>query len=201
VLCSSDFPAPDYTARMPTWWFIRHGESLAQIKQWSGADADTPLSALGERQAGALAEAVALLPVQRVLVSPYLRARETARRAAARLTHTHEVVHDLRERFAGDEYLRRYHEPEVNRNLATWDFRPPGGESVLDAATRGIRCLASLDDGRNTIIFAHGRILAGVLTVLDQLDPAAGVYPLDNCVPAARELATGSWGEILKKLA
>jgi broad specificity phosphatase PhoE len=186
---------------MPTWWFVRHGQSLAQLAQWSGPDHDTPLSPLGEKQASELAPMVASLPIERVLVSPYLRARQTAERAAASLAHKHEVIHDLRERFAGEEYLRRYFEPDVNRNLATWDFRPPGGESVLDAATRGIRCLAGLEDGRNTIIFAHGRILAGVLTVLDQLDPSGGVYPLDNCIPATRVVGTGTWGEILRKLA
>lgn len=186
---------------MPIWWFVRHGESLAQIEQWSGPDHEVPLSPRGEQQAADLAPKLIGLPIERVLVSPYLRARQTAERAAASLGHQHQIVHDLRERVMGDEYRRRYYEPEVNRNLATWDFRPPGGESVLDAATRGIRCLAALDDGRNTIIFGHGRILAGMLTLIDQLDPKAGVYPLDNCVPAARELTVGTWGEVLRKLA
>jgi broad specificity phosphatase PhoE len=186
---------------MPTWWFVRHGESLAQIRQWPGVDHETPLSPLGEQQACKLAPKLAGLPIRRVLVSPYLRARETARHAAGALPHEHEIVHDLRERYAGEDFRARYFEPEVNRSLAIWDFRPPGGESVLDAAARGIRCLASIEDNRNTIIFAHGRILAGMLTLLDALDPSAGVYPLENCVPAERELAEGTWRELAAKLA
>ncbi len=186
---------------MPTWWFVRHGESLAQIKQWPGLDADTPLSPLGEKQACDLASKIADLPIQRVLVSPYLRARETARHASARVKIEHEIVHDLRERFAGEDFRARYFEPEVNRSLAVWDFRPPGGESVLDAALRGIRCLAEIEDQRNTIVFAHGRILAGVLTILDALDPSAGVYPLENCVPTLRDLPAGTWRELASRLA
>ncbi|MBK8205883.1 MAG: histidine phosphatase family protein [Planctomycetes bacterium] len=182
---------------MATWWFVRHGESLAQLNQWSGHDQETPLSPLGEQQADSLAEPVATLPIQRVLVSPYLRARQTATRATRLLDHPHQQVHDLRERLMGDEYRLRYHGPEINRNLATWDFRPPGGESVLDAATRAVRCLASLENGDNTIIFAHGRILAGVLTLLDELDPAAGVYPVDNCVLVERTIDQGRWVELL----
>ncbi|MBZ0137488.1 MAG: histidine phosphatase family protein [Planctomycetes bacterium] len=69
---------------MPTWWFVRHGESLAQLEQWPGPDPETPLSALGERQADGLASKLKDLPIQRILVSPYLRARQTAERAMAK---------------------------------------------------------------------------------------------------------------------
>jgi broad specificity phosphatase PhoE len=198
---------------MPIWWFVRHGESQAQTGHWTGPDHETPLSPLGEQQADALSPSLPHLPIQRVLVSPYLRARQTAERALAvpekgpgtsaslRSPTPFQIVHDLRERFMGDEYRLRYHEPEVNRNLAIWDFRPPGGESVLDAAGRAIRCLANLDTGENTIIFAHGRILAGVLTILDGADPSAGVYPIDNCAPVMREVEAGHWGVLARGLA
>ena len=186
---------------MPTWWFVRHGQSLAQLEQWDGPDHETPLSPLGEQQADELAPSLADLPIQRVLVSPYLRARQTAERAARLLQHEHVTIEDLRERWMGDEYRKRYFEPQVNRELATWNFRPPGGESILDSAKRAITALSQLDDSQNTIIFAHGRILAGVLTLLDQTDPASGVLPLDNCVAITRELPTGSWQTLLEGLA
>ena len=185
---------------MPTWWFVRHGESQAQTGEWDGPDHETPLSRLGEQQADSLAPTVAALPVQRVLVSPYLRARQTAERAARLLSHEHQVVHDLRERVMGDEYRRRYYEPEVSIKLATWDFTPPNGESIVAAAGRAIRALAALDGPHNTIIFAHGRILAGVLTLLDGADPSTGVEPIANCVPVIRELPVGSWASLAEKL-
>lgn len=219
---------------MPTWWFVRHGESLAQLNQWTGPDADTPLSPLGERQAVELAPQVAELPIQRVLVSPFLRARQTAERAMAQrglaplavpdpfspstspplkgsgtsaslrsqtpLSQTPFLtVADLRERHSGD-WLRFPQDEAMKRKLATWDFVPPGGESIQQAARRGLRALAELDSNHNTIIFAHGRILAGVLAVLDGADLRQPIHALPNCVALARQVAQGVWRELAESL-
>jgi probable phosphoglycerate mutase len=210
---------------MPTWWFVRHGESLAQLNQWTGPDADTPLSPLGERQAVELAPQVAELPIQRVLVSPFLRARKTAELALAkwgqaplavpdpfapsekgsgtsaslRSQTPFLTVADLRERHSGD-WLRFPQDEAMKRQLATWDFVPPGGESIQQAALRGLRALADLDGTHNTIIFAHGRILAGVLAVLDGADLGRPIYALPNCVALARQVAQGVWRELAESL-
>lgn len=220
---------------MPTWWFVRHGESLAQLNQWTGPDADTPLSPLGERQAAELAPQVAELPIQRVLVSPFLRARQTAERAMAnrglaplavpdpfapsdpfgpsasapgkgsgtsaslRSQTPFLTVADLRERHSGD-WLRFPQDEAMKRKLATWDFVPPGGESIQQAARRGLRALAELDGDHNTIIFAHGRILAGVLAVLDGADLRQPIHALPNCVALARQVAQGVWRELAESL-
>lgn len=192
---------------MPTWWFVRHGESLAQLNQWTGPDADTPLSPLGERQAAELAPSIAELPIERVLVSPFLRARQTAERAMAQRGLAPLavpdpfalVINDLRERHSGD-WLRFPQDEAMKRKLATWDFVPPGGESIQQAARRGLRALAELDGDHNTIIFAHGRILAGVLAVLDGADLSRPIYALPNCVALAREVARGVWRELAENL-
>ncbi|MCB9932410.1 MAG: histidine phosphatase family protein [Planctomycetes bacterium] len=229
---------------MPTWWFVRHGESLAQINQWTGPDPDTPLSPLGEQQAHELAPQVAELPIQRVLVSPFLRARQTAERAMASWGQAQRgqaplavpdpfapsasapgkgsgtsaslrsqtplsqtplsqppflTVADLRERHSGD-WLRFPQDEAIKRQLATWDFVPPGGESIQQAALRGLRALAELDGDHNTIIFAHGRILAGVLAVLDGADLGQPIHALPNCVALAREVTRGGWRELAERM-
>lgn len=192
---------------MPTWWFVRHGESLAQLNQWTGPDADTPLSPLGERQAAELAPSIAELPIERVLVSPFLRARQTAERAMANRglvplavpDPISLVINDLRERHSGD-WLRFPQDEAMKRKLATWDFVPPGGESIQQAARRGLRALAELDSNHNTIIFAHGRILAGVLAVLDGADLRQPIHALPNCVALARQVAQGVWRELAESL-
>lgn len=221
---------------MPTWWFVRHGESLAQLNQWTGPDADTPLSPLGERQAIKLAPSIAELPIERVLVSPFLRARQTAERAMAKWGQAQKglaplavpdpfapvvpqtpsgkgsgtsaslrsqtpflTVADLRERHSGD-WLRFPQDEAMKRQLATWDFVPPGGESIQQAAHRGLRALAELDGTHNTIIFAHGRVLAGVLAVLDGADLSRPIYALPNCVALARDVSPGAWRELAESL-
>ncbi|MDR0576811.1 MAG: histidine phosphatase family protein [Candidatus Accumulibacter sp.] len=59
-------------------YFVRHGQSQANAGAVTQAHADIPLTELGRRQAEALAP---LLPPDpaRVLCSPFLRARQTAR--------------------------------------------------------------------------------------------------------------------------
>jgi broad specificity phosphatase PhoE len=184
---------------MPTFWFVRHGESLAQLEQWDGPDHAVPLSPLGERQADALAEALAALPVERVLVSPFLRARQTAERAARLLEQEHEVVEDLRERFAGS-WITVRGSKLVDTKLALWEFQPPHGESILQAATRAIKALHELETEHNTAVFAHGRVLAGVLALLDELDLGEPIEALDNCVIYAREIQPGHWARLLESL-
>lgn len=80
-------------------WFVRHGESAANVARNAAyaaraeevdvaeRDADVPLSALGERQADALGRWWAARPAAErptvVLASPYERARRTAERVVA----------------------------------------------------------------------------------------------------------------------
>ena len=57
--------------------FVRHGESLANAGGLTMADATSPLSPLGVAQATTLADFLDAQP-SKVLVSKYLRARDTA---------------------------------------------------------------------------------------------------------------------------
>jgi broad specificity phosphatase PhoE len=63
--------------------FIRHGQSRANIGDWLGPFAEAPLTALGEQQAAALAATWPAAPAM-IVVSPYLRARQTAAPTMAR---------------------------------------------------------------------------------------------------------------------
>src|SRR3954470_19205590 len=82
----------------PNWpeylWIVRHGQSAGNVARdlayeagmsvidIAERDMDVPLSALGKRQSSALATWFAAMPVESrptaMMVSPYLRARQTA---------------------------------------------------------------------------------------------------------------------------
>jgi 2,3-bisphosphoglycerate-dependent phosphoglycerate mutase len=144
-------------------WLIRHGESTANIAaaeaEASGheeiavdhRDADVPLSALGRRQAQALAGEL----VSRggadvdddacVLVSPYRRARETAALAGLHAGVDRRAIDErLRDRELGvlDRLTRkgvraRYPDEEERRRwLGKYYHRPAGGESWADVMLR-----------------------------------------------------------------
>lgn len=173
---------------------------MAQSGQWDGGNAECPLSPLGFMQAQAIAEEVAALPVQRVLVSPYVRARQTADHGSRLIELPHRIVPELREREVGVNWKRWHNDPVMKPQLDAWEFRPPNGESIRDAALRCARALAEHESDHNTIVFAHGRILAGLLVALDEADTAGPIEALPNCVAMAREVAPGTWQKLVERL-
>ena len=178
---------------------VRHGESEGNVAaaeaHRAGAhvidvparDADVDLSDLGRRQAAALGGALRDLPSgerpEAVLVSPYLRARETARIVCeqAGLDLPTRVDERLRDRelgvldrltFAG--VAARWPE-EAERRAWQGKFyhRPAGGESWVDVVLRLRSCLADLD-GPSTpgrvLVVSHDVVIALLRYVCEGLD-------------------------------
>lgn len=58
-------------------YLVRHGESQANLERRHGT-AETPLTELGHQQASFIAERVSKLPVQKIISSTMIRARQTA---------------------------------------------------------------------------------------------------------------------------
>ena len=150
---------------------IRHGESEGNVAaaeaREAGAqqidvparDADVDLSPLGRRQARAVGAALGAMSVetrpQALVVSPYLRARETARIACAEagLSLPTRVDERLRDRELGvldrltfDGVSSRFpEEAERRRWQGKFYHRPAGGESWVDVALRLRTWIADLD--------------------------------------------------------
>jgi broad specificity phosphatase PhoE len=194
-------PARLWPARL---WIVRHGESAGNVARDAAMaaglaridlrvrDVDVPLSALGERQADALGRWFADLPEGgrpgTVLVSPYLRARETAARVHAqggtpvppaqfgadeRLREKEFGVLDLLTRLGIE---REYPEQARFRTLlGKFYHRPPGGESWCDVILR----LRSLLDtihlghgGERVLIVAHQVVVLCLRYLLEGMNEA-----------------------------
>lgn len=144
---------------------VRHGQSAGNVARDAAEaagqavipiaqrDADVPLSELGERQARALGRWFGALPPDQkptvVLVSPYVRARQTAKLALAEAGLDEGdlgflVDERLREKEFGvldcltplgiaDKYPDQ---AEFRRLLGKFYHRPPGGESWCDVILR-----------------------------------------------------------------
>ncbi|MET0416488.1 MAG: histidine phosphatase family protein [Actinoplanes sp.] len=179
---------------------VRHGQSLANVAfpaadaeglleaEVSGRDAEVPLTPLGEEQAEAVGGWLATLPPEElpqvVITSPYLRARETWRTAAAAsgLDLPEPVTDDrLVDRLMGDLELltraavaQRFPDEQARREAAgEHDYAPPGGESFADIA---VRLKAFLDDlnhdhaGKRVVVVAHNAVVLMMRAVIQQLD-------------------------------
>ena len=188
---------------MPNWIFVRHGESRANLDGVYSGHGDSPLTEHGRQQARRIAAHVARLRPRRAFCSDLSRAHDTARLilegSAIPLTATDR----LRERDVGTltwTAIADARRTEVGARLRTWRGRPPGGESVEDAALRGLTFLASVDDDLDTLVVAHGTLVRGVLAVADGLAPGElSEHRLRNCEVVTRQWAVGHWARSLRR--
>jgi broad specificity phosphatase PhoE len=178
---------------------VRHGQSTgnvaAEAAERSGAevidiaerDADVPLSGTGRGQAAALAAFFAGLPTGHrpdiAVLSPYLRARQTAEIALADLPVERCVDERLRDRELGVLDLltgrgvaaRLPDEARRRARLGKFYYRPPGGESWTDVLLRLRSLLADLradhPDGR-VVLFAHDAVVLMIRYLVEHLDEA-----------------------------
>ena len=185
-----------------TLWIVRHGQSAGNVAREvaeaaasplidiATRDMDTPLSALGERQANALGRWFGQMPRDRqpnvVLCSPYVRAVETTQlvlEAAQIESGAQRIRRDerLREKEFGvlDRLTKvgiRHKYPELaeqRAHVGKFYFRPPGGESwcdvllrlrsVLDTMTREYR-------RERVLIVAHQVIVNCLRYLLERMD-------------------------------
>ncbi|RSM72124.1 histidine phosphatase family protein [Actinoplanes sp. ATCC 53533] len=179
---------------------IRHGQSTANVafpladaqdlleSGLTGRDTDVELTELGVEQAAAVGRWLAALPggelPEVVVTSPYLRARETWRIAAAtsglslpapgtddrlvdRLVGELEMLTHaaIRQRFPA--------EPARFEQAGEYAYRPPGGETFGDIA---VRLTSFLDDlnrehaDERVLVVAHDSVVLMMRYVIEGLD-------------------------------
>jgi 2,3-bisphosphoglycerate-dependent phosphoglycerate mutase len=182
---------------------IRHGQSASNVafpeadaaglveSGLTGRDADVELTDLGVAQAEAVGRWLAALPADQVpevaITSPYLRARDTWRIAAAAsgLDLPEPVTDDrLVDRQMGDlEMLTRAaiaerfpDEPGRLEQAGVYQYRPPNGEHFGDIAERLTAFLTDLNRdhaGRRVVVVAHDSVVLMMRYVIEDLDWAA----------------------------
>ena len=220
-------------------WVVRHGQSAGNVAReaaeaaaahWidiATRDVDTPLSALGERQAVALGRWFRDMPGDRkptvLLCSPYVRAMQTSRLlldAAGITPDTLAIQRDerLREKEFGvlDRLTKvgiRQKYPELSEqrsHVGKFYFRPPGGESwcdvllrlrsVLDTMTREYR--------RERVLIVAHQVIVNCLRYLlermseDQIMAVDRAADVPNCSVTSYEFdaTRGKHGKLVPRL-
>ena len=192
-------------------WIVRHGESAGNVARDAAQaarapridiglrDVDVPLSDLGRRQAQALgrwfAEKDASERPDVLLVSPYLRARQTA----AAIEQGGGLAPDggdptvderLREKEFGIlDRLTRYgieqeqpEQAEFRRIMGKFYHRPPGGESWCDVILRLRSMLDTMSlhhGGRRVLIVGHQVVVLCLRYLFEALDED-GILAIDR---------------------
>ncbi len=168
---------------------VRHGESEYNAEKRIQGQTNVGLSALGLRQAEAIAAALAILPIQAVFASPLARALDTARPIAA--SHGLAVQTDdrLMEIHAGIfqgllwSEIERTHPVEAKHWIAQEpDFVIPGGESRRALMLRGKAALEAIrETGFDQVaVVAHGGVLTAAFKALLEIPAQLNPFSLLN---------------------
>ncbi len=161
---------------MTTVYFIRHGQSAANLTKTFAGHIDVPLTDLGRKQAACTAEYLSRAPLDAVYSSDLSRAYDTGC-AVARL-HGLSVTTcaDLREIYAGDWEGKTYEVLEATDSAyRTWvhdigSATCTNGESVEHLQMRVLAAVQSIvakHPGETICIVSHGtpiRALTALLT-------------------------------------
>ena len=208
---------------------IRHGESVGNVAaataEQKGSDlidiaqrdADVPLSDTGQKQAEAVAGWLDELPEDErphvVIVSPYVRARQTAEIALNGFDIPTLRDERLRDRELGVLDLHTVHgirakfpeESERRQRLGKFYYRPPGGESWADVLLRLrslLRDVAEDHPEQRVLFFAHDAVVSLFRYVLEGLDEeelmtSAKESPIANCSISSWRWSDEGWASEL----
>lgn len=160
---------------------VRHGESAANVQEIISGDPQTPLTDLGVHQAINAGKQIAMKydPSElKIVASPYKRAHDTALHIAREIGHHPDSItldHELRERHFGEFEGRPVNFNKVPGYVikvpgkgsvrANENFRPDGGESLVDVRDRVVpaiqKHLAAHPD-KHLLVVAHGHVVKAV---------------------------------------
>lgn len=185
---------------------VRHGQTDWNLEHRMQGQLEVPLNETGRAQAAALGKRLALLPIDRVYVSPLGRARETAALALA----GRDLPYDFDGRLA-EIQLGRLQGMTVKEATplfpdGDWRYERYGGESLEDLHRR-LSAFAKerLPQPGTTLLVMHGMSLRMLRAVLLGLGPRdARVLNPPSCCYCQADFSQGAWqitsfGDILHR--
>jgi len=150
---------------------IRHGETLWNVEGKKQGQLDSPLTALGIKQAKALAQRLTEESFTALYASDLGRAYKTAEYIAARTNHKISPERELRERNFGifqgltNKQIKNKYSAEYHSHLTdTVNYVIPEGESLRQFYERNTACLENLTArhaGEIIAVVTHGGIIDG----------------------------------------
>jgi broad specificity phosphatase PhoE len=179
-------------------YLVRHGRTAENAARRLLGRMDVPLDELGRRQAKALGEVDALRRAVRVVSSPLARARDTAAALGPPVTVDERWTEIDYGTFDGVELA------DAGDLFREWDrdleFRPPGGESLLDVGRRIRQACTELwaeASAGDVVVVSHvSPIKAAVAWALEAADDVAWHMFLD--VASVTVIGPGRRGPTLR---
>ncbi len=172
-------------------YLTRHGQTTGDVENRYGGDYDDLLTENGKQQSAKLAEQLADKGVQKLYVSPRIRAQETAAIIAARLGLVAETLNDFRERngygiltgMTKEEALSKH--PDQVELLKDVHNAVSGAEEYAPFQQRITEALKSLSrqDADTVAVVTHG----GPIRLVFRDILKVGEIEVDDCAYAVFE--------------
>ena len=187
---------------------IRHGQIRANTtSRWHGAT-DSPLTAVGRRQAERMGNHLGrgfagAAGIDAVYSSPLSRCLDTALTLATSLGQQVRIDDDLREYGIGqleDLPVQQLHDEHdfFRRIFSDADYAPVGGDSINTVAARIVPALRRIHEHEgsgNVAVISHGAALGIALAMLLDENPMSWRnYHVDNC--SITELRLAPYAEL-----
>lgn len=167
---------------MKNIYFVRHGESLSNSGQ-EGVGRDSRLTKKGVEQAEFVATRCAKLPIERIISSTMIRAKETAEIINAKTNKPIEFLDIFAERRGPSIYsgVSEKEWNEIRKNIKGYFYTPgfkhSDEENFDDILVRVNKCLEYLKskEENNLLVIAHGSFLRDLISLAifkENLTPA-----------------------------
>lgn len=159
-------------------YFVRHGQTPANVRHQFAGATDVPLDELGRRQAEQVASRFEYIEIDQIVASPLQRAHYTAQQIGRVTGHTPLLMDNLRELNFGDaemmtiqEILETYpHLLSIMGDPRDTTLQWPNGESRFGFHERVLgavnHILEEYADQRVAVV-CHGGVIASVLSHLE----------------------------------
>jgi 2,3-bisphosphoglycerate-dependent phosphoglycerate mutase len=131
-----------------------------------GQPPSAQLTGKGFEQAHHLARFFDEIKIDRIISSPFLRARQSVEPLAQKKGLTVEVDERLSERTLSTEVLTDWLE-ELKTTYDDLEYRLPGGESSSEAMKRAVAVIDDIEPDKNTLIVSHGNLISLLLKYYD----------------------------------
>ena len=186
---------------------VRHGETDWNATGRIQGHNDTPLNAVGRRQARQVARRLAREPVRALYASDLARAFETATIIGESLGLTVVTSPQLRERHYGAwegltaaEIQDRYPELYAQWRTRSTDFAPPQGETISQLLTRGLvelQMIARRHTGEMVVVVIHGGLCYVLIShILGSVDGDRREFSFGNASMHTLEVIGDRWSVI-----
>jgi len=166
---------------------VRHGQTLSNLRLYLQGQSDGELTEVGRQQARAVAAVLKDMPVDAVISSPLIRAKDTAAEIA-RYHHLPVTINPLvREWHCGvldGQPAQALFDARDQAGLPLADFRPEGGETLHEVQGRAKEFLSEIEEKyscQSVVVCSHGDFLRMLISLLRSIsiEEANGIH-LEN---------------------